>query len=523
MQTAIDRLSVGKEKEINIMDFDGYRSLTRFVCPECGEYVSARKNLGFWHLPGKGLDCDRRVDGQSNLTYYERVGLSLYLKRNGAEITINMMFPSLNKHIYDIVIDKQITLEIMQDSRIYSSSNVYELSSCNFICEQTSLLKVTFVPIADKNYKICISDKRAEETLAEAWSQYSDGFTGYGALFTYSEKGGRKVRKNDTIEPHTKYYWVVPSGRYSTMNGLICEFVSEFYIGKDRFSLYVITIEHSSEQEFKNLDTFFWNRLRLKLLYIKPKIIPIWPPVAKTSEANIPCYMTRANKSIFCAVKSDEQSPKIYKYFNEKYSEVKVYGEENQKWCTLIPNSNTQAFTIDRKYLANGLIFSSAVNGCVGKGKKMSLFLGDEEITAETNLKLLLPNTIQFISNHKLKALFWSSYSIEIEEHVGSTPTVHELKNKIKSIWIFDEQNKQLLRNITFKKPLKAEKIIQDKEIRFLAKKHYLEPTVPISLKYKKQAQQLLKYLELSPMISTGNIQPTILRYIATGGKTDDE
>ena len=54
MQTAIDRLSVGKEKEINIIDFDGYRATNPFVCPECGEYVfpAVGKKNSFKHPKG---------------------------------------------------------------------------------------------------------------------------------------------------------------------------------------------------------------------------------------------------------------------------------------------------------------------------------------------------------------------------------------------------------------------------------------------------------------------------------------
>lgn len=32
MKTAIDRLNVGEEKEVSISDFDGYKSVDRFVC-----------------------------------------------------------------------------------------------------------------------------------------------------------------------------------------------------------------------------------------------------------------------------------------------------------------------------------------------------------------------------------------------------------------------------------------------------------------------------------------------------------
>lgn len=527
MQTAIDRLSVGKEKEINIMDFDGYRATNRFVCPECGEYVfpAVGKKNSFKHPKGKGLDCERRVDGQSNLTYYVRVGLSLYLKRNGTEISLKMAFPPLNKSIYDSIISKSITIKIMEDTKFSSLANVniYELNSCNFQSEETSLLNITFVPYAERNYRICISEKAIQNILFKGWSDYADGFTTYGALFSYSESGGHKIRKNDTIEPHSQYYWVVPVGKYSVLNGLMTEFITDFYVGKNKFELYIITIEHKSDEEFKNLDAFFWNRLRLKLLYVKPQIIPIWPPVINTPQFNVPVHINPKNSSVFCAVKSDEQAPKIYKYVDSHYSEVQVHEENNQRWTILVSTSNIQAFSIDRKYLANAIVFSSYYPKFNGKEKFVNVLFNGEEIDANTVLSIQSNNNIEISSSQKIYIIFWYLHLFETVEIPANTYTNIKVKKGIFGIWILDGKNKALLHHIDFKKYRNKKYYLDCEDIRLLAKKCYLEPTVPISLKYKNQVKELLKCHLLLPTIADGKIQPTILRYIAAGGKTNNE
>ena len=98
MKFAIDRFvnnREGQEMEVSAADIyeqchggEPLRAKTRFYCPECHERV-------FWHcrsssgrLPDffshyartdSSPECDKRVDGRSDLYIYERTGLPLYL------------------------------------------------------------------------------------------------------------------------------------------------------------------------------------------------------------------------------------------------------------------------------------------------------------------------------------------------------------------------------------------------------------------------------------------------------------
>lgn len=118
MQTAIDRLIFGKEEEVNIINFDGYRRHNRFICPECGEYVNphfGNKNKFFSHPKGKGLDCDKRVDGKS-CTYYERVGLSMYLKKVFDTFELQLALPPLPDNLINLASSKKAKVIISASS-----------------------------------------------------------------------------------------------------------------------------------------------------------------------------------------------------------------------------------------------------------------------------------------------------------------------------------------------------------------------------------------------------------------------
>lgn len=90
MRYAIDRYAVGVEEEVCADEFDGQyyipRKQNRFFCPECGEVVYFRTKGGnhpnqFYHQEktDRTSECDKRVDGRSELTLSQRVVLPIYL------------------------------------------------------------------------------------------------------------------------------------------------------------------------------------------------------------------------------------------------------------------------------------------------------------------------------------------------------------------------------------------------------------------------------------------------------------
>lgn len=101
MDTAISLHIIGRQKEVLAEDFTKRRIYARgtFICPECGEDVllrmSEKQKSYFAHYMNNEFskDCDLRVDGKSNLTIYERLGVPLYLtksKINGYELNIGL-------------------------------------------------------------------------------------------------------------------------------------------------------------------------------------------------------------------------------------------------------------------------------------------------------------------------------------------------------------------------------------------------------------------------------------------------
>ena len=117
MRYAVDRYKIGSESEVDAEKFSGCLYIpnrrNRFYCPECGEIVFFRDKGGahpshFFHQEktDKTPECDKRVDGRSELSLRERVGLPIYLIRMyGEEFQLNLGFPSLGKELLAKVVE----------------------------------------------------------------------------------------------------------------------------------------------------------------------------------------------------------------------------------------------------------------------------------------------------------------------------------------------------------------------------------------------------------------------------------
>jgi predicted RNA-binding Zn-ribbon protein involved in translation (DUF1610 family) len=87
MRYAVDRYILGHEREIAAKSFLPLSYIPsrkeRFFCPECGETVffRAKGDGEFYHQKQTEStpECDKRVDGRSGLSLYERTGLSMYI------------------------------------------------------------------------------------------------------------------------------------------------------------------------------------------------------------------------------------------------------------------------------------------------------------------------------------------------------------------------------------------------------------------------------------------------------------
>ena len=178
MKYAIDRYGIGVEIEVDADDFENQyyipKRLTRFFCPECNEIVFYRKKGGnqpnkFYHQKrnDRTPECDRRVDGRSNLTISQRVGLPLFITQiSTANFQLNIGFPALGNKTLENAEKSDCTVKISS----YQQYRTVKVNQSNFLSDNTTLIPIDFIPLYGRNYSISIEGRTPLYDLQRKWS-----------------------------------------------------------------------------------------------------------------------------------------------------------------------------------------------------------------------------------------------------------------------------------------------------------------------------------------------------------------
>ena len=320
MRTAIDNYSIGRQKEV---DANSFRKQTinvshkRFICSECGELVGLSKRGHFYHTK-KTIDspnCDKRSDSTSTQTVYERMGLPLYIKQiDNSTFSLCMGFYALDPS----------TLESAQATNLYviikDSSSTHSLKlkvdAYTFASEYTTLHEVPFVPSMGREFNIEYSNAFVPIAMSTKWASYADGFTAFGAIFTYNEKGGRKIRKASSISTDEPYLLAWYTRNIPQYTGLIGEYVGELRLFSTTYYIFkVIFSSNVSPQQFILLADLCRESLKVLLLYREPEILPLWPPCKRQDNT----YITFSEcNNLICEVVSGNERPIVYQYYGSK-------------------------------------------------------------------------------------------------------------------------------------------------------------------------------------------------------------
>lgn len=164
MKYAVDRYSLGNETEVNADDFDGKAYIpgrrSRFFCPECGEIVFFRAKGGshpnqFFHQEKTEStpECDKRVDGRSELSLNQRVGLPLYLTGILSDhYQLSIGFPALGAEMLQKAAQAGYTVEISSGTHINTITYVKTCPFCgkDSVQEKKILKPWGFAPIAGR-------------------------------------------------------------------------------------------------------------------------------------------------------------------------------------------------------------------------------------------------------------------------------------------------------------------------------------------------------------------------------------
>lgn len=362
MKFAIDRYAVGTEKEVSADEFDNkpyiHSLKDRFYCPECGERVFFR-NGGyyescFYHQKKteRSPECDKRVDGRSELTISQRVGLPLFITQIGAgNFQLSIGFPALGSKTLDNAARFDCTVKISS----YQQCRTVKVNQSNFLSDNTTLIPVNFIPLYGKNYSISIEAKASLYDLQRKWSDYADGFESNGAIFSYSETGGKKVRRGDSISTN-RYYYAVVKNDFLYHSNISQTTIGKVMINKTIFKIikFQIDVSVDSKRDFTLISSYMKSNFGVWLLECPPELIPVWPPVVQ-QDYMIP---VKNDSNVVCVVSSGNDQPNVYSYFdNAVYRrEVKTISR-GVHTVELSLGLYPTVLSVDRKYVGREVIF----------------------------------------------------------------------------------------------------------------------------------------------------------------------
>lgn len=367
MKYAIDRYIAGKEYEVAASEFYGKyipRKHGRFFCPECGEPVYWRQRGGpnpdvFYHKEktDRSPECDNRVDGHSNLTLIQRVGLPLYLvKDHGNLFKLNISFPAIRQQLFEKLCEEQVVMKI-------SAGNMREkklpINTTNFYKNDATLIPVDFVPDYGRNYQISVPSKWGF-SLGRFWADYADGFESRGGIFAYSDNGGKKVRRGDSIAIGKRYF-LVSRNFSSPYHEIQTQIAGRIYLNQQEHTVYtlIVNVSTTDESRFSVINNYIKRTFGVWLIEKSPDLIPLWPPVVLREEM-VPVIQT---DKVYCSVISGNEDPKVYLYTSGGVDEISIEKYGTNRTVT-IPSYNDVSVSVDRKYVGREVNFSLAKSFC---------------------------------------------------------------------------------------------------------------------------------------------------------------
>lgn len=365
MKTAIDNYSLGKQKEIQAESFERGNKfpLRRFTCPECGEDVFWRpskysKHFSHYQKTEKTAECDRRSDGNSSLTIYERLGLPLYLRINNNKFNLNIGFRYIPLYLLKRATEEKVYMKINAYGKNGLDEVKYLINQDRFYSDRMTYIEIDFIPIEEQRYNISFSKSDIVKPLKQIWSDYIDGFSKEGALFTSNEYGGKKIRHGDSISVNKEYYWV-RKGSVKRIPGIEMELFGELKLKYEKYNVFKGRFNSSilNENHFKNLAEYLRKEMKIFLLEKQPEIMPLWPPCIRVGDSY---NIHDSGKRVFCNIISPNNSPKVFMYNDNKndLSELNTKSLKDENSITSFNLfSDRILINVDRKIVSTGSYF----------------------------------------------------------------------------------------------------------------------------------------------------------------------
>lgn len=330
----------------------------RFICTECGEYVSfvrRYKHKSYFRHCNRNettKQCDLRSQALQSSSLYERVGLPLYIKKcNNNKFELYLGFYSLDETVMDIAQKDKFKVYINALNEDKNLTITHFINDINFSISLTTLKRIDYV---SQKYKLKYSSNAAEKLLSIRWGNEIEGILSDGALFTYCETGGRKIRINDEITTDTDYFYLCK--RRSILDrygGIKYEYCGEISLRSSFISIvyyvYKINFSAHNDEQFNKLYFFCRDNLKVSLMYKPSKLVPMWPPAIKKD--NYISFLNYEKEALFL-LNSDEVNTRVFIHRNNLINELKGEEIENNMYLMKVPITTKEiiAVNINEKY-----------------------------------------------------------------------------------------------------------------------------------------------------------------------------
>ena len=483
MKYAIDRFvnnRDGKEIEVSASDIyeeydGGYvpRAHNRFFCPECQEKVFfRRKGSGeFYHQARTDFtpECDKRVDGNSDLYVYERTGLPIYLTHKYGDVyALNIAFPALGE---------QKLLEAFKNNICISINNktTIPVTPSRFYADESTLIPVDFVPYYGKNFSITFSGM-GTYSVQKKWSDYADGFSSDAAIFAVHNNFAKKVKRGDSIILNKEYYLVAKNFQ-PLYSEVYSNKIGQIRLNDTNFNVYTFSVKTSVDSHrFNSICNYVYNKFKVWILEKAATITPVWPPIIDRSDQ----ITFSGGSTVYCNVDSGNNMPKVFAYSGKDVRQIPVSTDDKHNKTiklTVYPYEPT-VVSVDKKYTGRELSIRKSALPSISRQDNMVILSNDgEEIDLSTPLNpKTLNNGITVKTNTKITVITETKDHIYKVVPIDKEEIFFEPQKRLKQIIITQEISPSgyiLLNSLTVDSPKKSIDIDEQQIINEVRKHCY--------------------------------------------------
>lgn len=400
----------------------------KFFCSNCGEYVTyvnREKGKTFFRHAKKteeSNECELRIDSQSELTVYQKVGLPIYLKKDiNNYYSIYIGFYAIDKNKIEILKNEKVNIVISGVKSRFDFRKMFYIDDINFNSDITTLKQINFL---SPKYKILYSNPKSKQLLSDKWGSEVEGISSNGAIFKIGENGGRKIRINEEIIENTEYLCIFKDDRnFRLFSGISYKEIGKIEFSNGTYRVYKIKFSLQGWDK-KKLIEFCREIFKISLVSKPSEIIPIWPPTINDDNKIELVF----NKNNLLLLKSSHPNAKAYLHRMKNYREINLNKVDNDKYTFMVaPISMESAININDEYNSEYLFVSNYKNKIKTFENKIIIKdIEDNNIERGRYSKLPKDKKIKIYSNseieiiHYRKGILFKLYRVNNEESMIS-------------------------------------------------------------------------------------------------------